>query len=162
MIDELKHRSVGRTAPEIVGSDVEGQTFKLSDYRGKVVVLDFFADWCPYCVRMYPEERELVEELAGKPFAIVGVNCDSTDTLRQILADRKVTWRCWSDGKGGPIAEAWKIESYPRMFVIDQNGVIRNKFEGQTAPGLLKKTVTQLLETPPGEKAAQKQEARTQ
>ncbi len=83
-----------------MGSDVDGKSFKLSDYSGKVVILDFFADWCPYCVRMYPEEREPAEKMADKPFAMLGVNCDSPDTLRQILADKKVTWRCWSDGKG--------------------------------------------------------------
>jgi WD40 repeat protein len=122
----------------------------LSDYAGKVVVLDFFADWCPYCVRMYPEERELTEKLAGKPFSILGVNCDSQDTLRQILADKRVTWRCWSDGKGGPIAQTWQLEGYPMMFVVDHQGVIRKKFTGQTPPGLLQQTVNELIKAVPG------------
>ncbi len=88
--DDLRdeHLSVGKKAPEVSGVDVDGKTFKFSDYRGKVVVVDFFADWCPYCVRMYPEERQLTEKLSGKPFAILGVNCDSQDTLRQIVADK--------------------------------------------------------------------------
>jgi len=149
-IFEHEHLRVGKKAPEIVGKDVEGKTFKLSDYRGKVVVLDFFADWCPYCVRMYSEERELVEKMAGKPFAILGVNCDGKDTLRQILEDKKVTWRCWSDGKGGPIAETWQLEGYPLMFVIDHEGIICDKFSGQTAPGVLKETVARRVSSVPG------------
>ena len=99
------------------------------------MVVDFFADWCPYCVKMYPEERELTEKLKGKPFAILGVNCDSQDTLRQILADKRVTWPCWSDGKVGPITEQWQLTGFPLMFVIDHEGVIRHKFEGQTPLG---------------------------
>ena len=149
-IDRIEHLSVGKKAPEITGQDVDGKTFKLSDYRGKVVVLDFFADWCPFCVKMYPEERELTEKLAGKPFAILGVNCDSQDTLRQILEDKRVTWRCWSDGKGGPISQNWQLSGYPLMFVVDHDGVIRHKFEGQTAPGVLKETVEQLMKSVPG------------
>jgi WD40 repeat protein len=146
----MEHLSVGKKAPEVSGVDVDGKTFKLSDYRGKVVVLDFFADWCPYCVRMYPEERELTEKLSGKPFAILGVNCDSQDTLRQIVADKRVTWRCWSDGKGGSISQEWQVQAYPQMFVIDHDGVIRQKFEGQTSPGVLKETVTKLIKSVPG------------
>ncbi len=146
----LEHLSVGKKAPEIVGTDIDGKTFKLSDSRGKVVVLDFFADWCPFCVSMYPEERDLARKLAGKPFAILGVNCDSPDTLRQVLADQKVTWRCWSDGKEGPIAKTWQLEGYPLMFVIDHDGVIRHKFEGKTKPGLLQESVNKLIKSVPG------------
>jgi len=146
----IEHLSVGKKAAEITGKDVDGKTFKLSDYKGKVVVLDFFADWCPYCVNMYPEERELSQKLAGKPFAMLGVSCDSQDTLREILADKRVTWRCWSDGKEGPIAANWQLQGVPLMFVIDQEGVIRHKFEGQTTPGLLQQTVTKLVKSVPG------------
>jgi WD40 repeat protein/S1-C subfamily serine protease len=149
-IFSIEHLSIGKKGPEITGNDVDGKTFKLSDYKGKVVVLDFFADWCPYCVKMYPEERELAQKLTGKPFAMLGVNCDSQDTLREILADKRVTWRCWSDGKEGPIAANWQLEAFPLMFVIDHEGVIRHKFEGQTTPGLLQQTVTKLVKSVPG------------
>ncbi len=158
MIFEVENLSVGRKAPEIVGTDVDGKTFKLSDYRGKVVVVDFFADWCPFCVKMYPEERELVATLAGKPFALVGVNCDSRETLRQIIEDKKITWRCWADGKGGPICETWQLDGYPLMYVLDQDGVIRFKFTGQTNPGVLKQTVKKLMEAMPAGKDTEKAE----
>jgi peroxiredoxin len=150
MIFEREHLCLGKKAPEITGTDIDGKTFRLSDYKGKVVVVDFFADWCPYCVRMYPEERALAQKLADKPFAMLGVNCDSQDTLRQILADKRVTWRCWTDGKGGPITQYWQLKGYPLMFVIDHEGVIRHKFEGQTKPGLLEETVTTLVKSVPG------------
>ncbi|MGP0062318.1 MAG: trypsin-like peptidase domain-containing protein [Isosphaeraceae bacterium] len=147
----IEHLSVGKKALDIVGTDADGKTFKLSDYKGKVVVLDFFADWCPYCVKMYPEERTLVQKLEGKPFAILGVNCDSIDTLRQILADKRITWRCWSDGKEGPISQTWQLEGYPLTFVLDHEGVIRHKFEGFIAPGVLAESVDKLMKAIPAQ-----------
>jgi WD40 repeat protein len=150
MIFEIEHLSVGKSAPEIVGVDARGKPLKLSEFRGKVVLLDFFADWCPYCVRMYPEERELIKSMGDQHFAMLGVNCDSTNTLRQIIEDGKVTWRCWDDGKSGPIAEKWQVASYPTMFIIDHDGVIRHKLQGMSKPGLLKETVSKLVRTVPG------------
>ncbi len=150
LIFELEHLTVGKPAPEIMGTDVAGKSFKLSDYRGKVLVVDFFADWCPYCARMYPEERDLVKSMTGKPFTILGVNADGSDTLKQIVEEKRVTWPCWADGKGGPIAQEWQVESYPTMFVLDHAGIIRQKFVGMTQPGLLTKTVEKLVGAVPG------------
>ena len=98
--------------------------------------------------------------MADKPFALLGVNCDSQDTLRQLYADQKVMWKCWSDGKGGPISETWQVESYPSMFILDQEGVIRHRFTGQTEPGLLATTVTKMVDELAGEKPAPGAEAK--
>jgi len=97
----------------------------LSDYRGKVVVLDFWADWCPYCRQMYPHERRLVKAYANRPFALLGVNSDEPARLRRVLDSGEVTWRTWSDGRNGPIEAEWQVESVPTVFVLDHKGVIR-------------------------------------
>ena len=78
--------------PDIQGSDIEGKKFKLSDYAGKVVLLDFFGDWCRYCRRMYPLERSLVEEYDGRPFVLLGVCSDSGHVLRKLIEHGEVTW----------------------------------------------------------------------
>ncbi|MHB1425168.1 MAG: TlpA family protein disulfide reductase [Gemmataceae bacterium] len=57
---------VGKPAPEIEAEDIDGKKFKLSDYRGKVVLLDFWGNWRPPCRAMYPHERSLVKRLEGK------------------------------------------------------------------------------------------------
>lgn len=124
---ELKNLAVGCMPPVVVGKDTGGKTFSLADYRGKVVVLDFWADWCPYCVAMYPLERELVKRYADKPFAMLGVNCDEPDRLKKVLDSKTVTWRNWADGRRGPIAQQWHIRSYPSIYVLDKAGVIRYK-----------------------------------
>lgn len=144
LLIEIKYLAIGKEAPEIIGKDVNGAEFKLSDYRGKVVVVDFFADWCPYCVNMYPEERGLLESLKDKPFALVGVNVDEKDRLKSIIDAKKVTWRCWSDGAQGPIADGWNVSSFPSIFVLDQQGIVRYKFNGVPGTALVE-AVNRLL-----------------
>ncbi len=119
----------GKVAPEIEGKDLDGKSFKLSDYRGKVVVLTFSGNWCGPCRGMYPQERALVANLAGKPFALVSVNTDKdAKTLDDSIKSGEVTWRCWSDGgTDGPITTRWGIVSFPTIFVLDSRGVLRHR-----------------------------------
>ena len=125
---------VGKTAPEIDGKDLDGKPFRLSDYRGKVVVLAFWGEWCGICRTSYPYERLLEELYKNWPFAIVGVNSDeSRETARRAIAQQQLTYRSWWDGDGawdgdaanGPIAEAWNVGGWPAVYVIDARGVIR-------------------------------------
>ena len=112
---------------EHTGLDADGKEFRLSDYRGQVVVIDFWADWCPHCVAMYPMERQLVQRHAGKPFALLGVNCDQRPRLQRVLESKAVTWRNWTDGPQGAISRQWRVEGFPTVYVIDHEGVIRYK-----------------------------------
>jgi thiol-disulfide isomerase/thioredoxin len=136
--------SVGKAAPDIAGADVDGKTFRLSDYRGKVVLLDFFADRCPLCVDMYPLERRLVKKYANRPFVLLGVNLDFEErTLKQLLANQTVTWRCWWNGNNH-IAQDWKVGSWPTLYLIDHQGVIREGFhrpDGQVLEAAIKALV---------------------
>ena len=146
--------SVGDQAPDIAGKDAEGQEFKLSDYRGKVVMLDFYGNWCPPCRAMYPHNRELMEKYKDREFVLLGVNSDpELGTLVRSMEDDKVTWRSWWDGNNGPIASDWEIPFWPSIFVIDQEGVIRYKRAStdsmeEIATGITG-TIDRLLETQP-------------
>ncbi|MGH7127793.1 MAG: redoxin domain-containing protein, partial [Planctomycetaceae bacterium] len=145
LLYRFKYLVVGREAPEISGQDIDGETFQLSEYRGRVVVLDFFADWCPYCARMYPHERLLVERYKDRPFVLLGVNTDEESRLRRILDERKVTWRTWADGPGGEIANRWNVRSYPTIFILDHEGVIRHHFRGTPDPDEFGRAIEQLV-----------------
>src|ERR1700736_6319566 len=77
---------------------------------------------------MYPHERSLVKRLAGKPFALLGVNSDKDrEKLKEVMKQEQITWRSWWNGgsTGGPISRAWKVQGWPTIYVIDARGVIR-------------------------------------
>jgi peroxiredoxin len=127
---EWRDLAIGRPAPEIEGQDVDGKTFKLSDYRGSVVALVFWASWCAPCMQQLPHERELARRMEGKPFTLLGVNCDyKVSTARAVLAKEKIAWPNWYDGdaRQGKIANRYHIQSLPAIFVIDGKGLIREK-----------------------------------
>lgn len=148
---KVQYLTVGKKAPDLEGKDVEGNSFKLSDFQGKVVLLDFFADWCPHCRRMYPHERTMVKKYADKPFALVGVNCESEETLRELVKTQAVTWRCWADGQGGPLATKWQVEAFPTIYLIDAEGVIREIISGAPDKKTIEKRIDDLLPKSPDE-----------
>lgn len=134
MLKAFRTLRVGKPAPEIVGKDVDGKELKLSGFRGKVVLLDFWAFRCGPCRSMFPHQRSLVNRLADKPFALIGVNADrDADELRKSLKEQNITWRSFWDGsKGieGPIAREWNIRGWPTLYLIDHEGIIRHKLYG--------------------------------
>lgn len=137
---EAQHLSMGQSAPDIVGSDFDGREFKLSEYRGKVVLLSFWGSWCPQCIEVTPQEVQLVQALTGRPFALLGVNSDaSRDIARQAAKDHGISWRNWfdSDAANGLIVRRWNITQWPTFYVIDPEGVIRFKTRGLPEGGLV-------------------------
>jgi peroxiredoxin len=78
---------------------------------------------------MYPHERSLVKRMEGKPFALLGINSDPKDRLREVLKKENITWRSWWDGGDtrGAIAKAWNVKGWPTTYVLDGKGVIRYK-----------------------------------
>ncbi len=129
-LDEMHNLVPGMPAPEISGVDFDGKPLKLSDYRGKVVVLVFWGTWCGPCMREIPHERELAERLKDKPFAVLGVNCDmDRQAAVNAIKSERITWPNWHDGApdDGPIATRYHVRSYPTVVVIDAGGIIRQK-----------------------------------
>jgi peroxiredoxin len=122
--------TIGKQAPDIVGKDLDGADFRLSDYRGKVVVLLFSADWCGICRTLNPYERLMQELYENWPFAILSVETGSSpEAVRKIKAEERLTYRSWWDvkpgGGAGPIASAWNVAGFPSIYVLDAQGVIR-------------------------------------
>ena len=147
--EQSKYRvRVGQPAPDIVMPDVNGKTRKLSDLKGKVVLLDFWASWCGPCRRANPKVVEVYQKYKDKGFTVFNVSLDGLDerTKRRFSADQipdqlqrsKQRWLdaiekdqlVWdnhvSDLKkwDSSAAALYGVRSIPTTFLIDQNGVI--------------------------------------
>jgi RNA polymerase sigma factor (sigma-70 family) len=139
---------LGRPAPAFEGTDLNGQPLRLNDYRGKVVVVVFWAGWCRPCMAMVPEEKALARRLADKPFALIGINCDATaGEARKLATEKAITWPNLHDGlpSEGKIAERYRVAGHgiPAIYVIDREGVLRQKWIA--SPGELERVVDALL-----------------
>jgi thiol-disulfide isomerase/thioredoxin len=127
---EIRNLSVGKKAPDSESANLDGKTVKVSDYKGKVVVLDFWATWCPPCRGMIPHERELVKKNKDQPFVFISISADEEkDTLKKFLEKEEMPWTHWWSGTGGIVKE-WNIEAFPTLYIIDAKGVIRAKIVG--------------------------------
>lgn len=121
----------GKVAPDIVGPDLDGTSLKLSDYRGKVVVLLFGAEWCGICRTLNPYERLMQDLYRNWPFSILSVETGSSPAvMKQKKTEESLTYRSWWDARSetggrGKIAQAWNVAGYPSIYVLDGRGVIR-------------------------------------
>lgn len=99
---------------------------------------------------MLPHERSLVEELKGRPFAIVGVNSDSKKRLKELVKDGTTTWRNFTNKQAnGEISSAWGVKGWPTLYLIDHNGVIKHK--GLRGEAMEKAIKEMLVEAEAGE-----------
>lgn len=102
------------------------EPMRLADFHGKVVVVMFSFKGCGPCEEMYPDNRQLIEELSEESFVFIGVQRDETiDTVLESLESKAITWRVWWDGEDKQISTQWNSRAWPSTFVLDQRGVIR-------------------------------------
>jgi peroxiredoxin len=125
---ELRNLQVGMPAPAAESKNLNGEKATLADYKGKVVVLDFWATWCVPCKAMIPHERDMVEKLKDKAFALVSISVDDEKKeLTEFLAKESMPWTHWWDGPEADLIKQWNIRFFPTVYVIDAKGVIRHK-----------------------------------
>ncbi|MDX1680922.1 MAG: TlpA disulfide reductase family protein [Akkermansiaceae bacterium] len=120
----IRYLSKGRVAPEITGTDSNKQPFRLSQQRGKVVILIFWSSSIPQAAHTIEFTNEMATNFAGKPVQIVGINHDPADKLKAMRADGTVTWRNLSDPQN-LLAKNYRVGSWPMVYVLDQKGKIR-------------------------------------
>jgi peroxiredoxin len=128
----VRQFTVGKTAPDIVGTDLDGQPLRLSAYRNKVVLVAFSAEWCAICRSQIPYERFLADRYQRWPFALLGVQTGtSRDAAKRAQDETGISSRAWwdppagADAPHGAIAATWQVSGWPITYVIDGNGVIR-------------------------------------
>ncbi len=120
----------GSATPSLAQPDLNGKIHKLEDYRGKVVMVQFWATWCPPCLKEMPAMQRLEQKMAGKPFAILAVNMGETDkAVREFMAKTKVNFTVLMDEEGKAVG-AWKVFVAPSTFLVDPQGNIRHTLQG--------------------------------
>lgn len=135
-----------KPAPEISLPDISGQTLSLSSFKGKVVLLDFWASWCMPCRKNNPNLVALYEKFKGEGFEIFGVSIDKKNEDWKLAIEKDgLTWKQVVDNAGWNAQSTidYGVEGIPASFLIDQDGIIRGvDLEGKELEGMIKKLLT--------------------
>jgi peroxiredoxin len=125
--------SAGDLAPDFAFTDLEGKTRRLSDYRGKVVLLDFWGVWCSKCVAAVPKLVEAYEKLHAKGFEIIGIDGeDEKEVLQKFLAEKKMRWpQTLQEKSNGPIHKLYQYYAAPLYFLIGRDGKVLIRHAGE-------------------------------
>lgn len=119
-----------QTAPEFTLDDIDGQTHRLSDYRGKVVILSFWATWCPPCRYEMPSMERLRKLVEGEDIEILAVNVgESEDAIFIFTADYPVEFSLLMD-RDGAVIQDYPVIGLPTTYVIGPEGRIRYRAVG--------------------------------
>ncbi len=137
--------SVGKKFDLSFRDRLSGKQINISDLKGKVVVIDFWATWCSPCVAEIPEMKQLYEKFKSQGVEFIGISLDQkSQTLRNYCKENGVTWPQYcEEGKGWDtkVSLEWGISSIPRVFILDKDG----KIYSVDARGKLDKLIPELL-----------------
>ncbi|MBS7563172.1 AhpC/TSA family protein [Mucilaginibacter sp. Bleaf8] len=147
-MEKVKPISVGHAAPDFTIGSLDGKQIKLSDYKGKYVMLDFWASWCVPCRNENPNVVRLYNQYKDKGLNILGISLDEDKAKWQsAIAADNLTWQHASDLKNfdGPTERLFQIEAIPSNFIIDPQGkIIAKNITGKDLEDFLNKTFAKL------------------
>ena len=138
---------IGKPAPDFTATDINGKTVKLSDYKGKIVVLESYNLDCPYCHNHYRTGamQDLQKDLTGQGVIFLVVNSvnpsnpshRSAEEAKKEWADQKMNATTWIDDSSGKLGKEYGMRTTPDMFVIDQQGtlVYAGAIDDRPSPG---------------------------
>ncbi len=114
--DDLK-----RQHPDFTLTDLAGKTWKFSDLRGKVVLVNFWATWCPPCRKEMPDLEQLYQRFAAKGFVVLGISDEEKNKVEPFIRERKVSFPVLLD-PGRKVNDLFVVEGIPKSFVYDRDG----------------------------------------
>jgi peroxiredoxin len=120
----------GEAAPALVLKDVDGATHDLARYRGKVVLVNFWATWCEPCRHEMPSIQRLRDRLAGRPFVVLAVNVDEPDArVRRFLDETRFDLPVLMDPNKA-VTRGWGVRVLPATFIVGPDGRTRYRLIG--------------------------------
>jgi peroxiredoxin len=125
-----KSLAPGTKFPDFEEKDLDGKALSIANYKGKVVLIDFWAVWCGPCVAELPNVLKAYEAYHGKGFEIIGISLDRDEKkLKDFLEEKKMTWPQYFDGKGweNKLAAKYGVKSIPATYLLDGEGKIIDK-----------------------------------
>ncbi|MGO8796599.1 MAG: redoxin domain-containing protein [Candidatus Sulfotelmatobacter sp.] len=147
-----------RMAPAFTVTTADGQRISMDELQGKVVLIDFWATWCPPCRAALPHIQEITRKFQGEPLLVLSISLDENEKQwKDFIAKNEMTWPQYRDGRfTGPIATMFGVHSIPHTFTIDPDGVLQDEQIGDASvEGKLNKLVARARELQP-------QQAKTQ
>ena len=134
---------VGKPAPPVSLELVNGRHFDLAEHKGKVVFLAFWATWCEPCRRDIP--RLVAAEANYKEVVVVGVSTEPRADVAEYLKQERFGYFSSAIDADERVSKAYGIDLVPRLFVIDQKGIVVKMIRGLPSEGAIKKTLESLL-----------------
>ena len=122
--------AVGSKFPDFDEKGLDGKPLSVATYKGKVVLLDFWATWCPPCRAELPNVLKTYEAHHKAGFEIIGISLDQDkQKLTSFIEDKKMPWAQYFDGKGwgNKLAQKYGVQSIPATYLIDRQGTIIGK-----------------------------------
>jgi len=117
--------------PTLALKDLAGQLHRLAEYRGKVLIVNFWATWCEPCVEEMPSLQKLKDQLPAGRTEVIGVNLGENEIrIRQFVEKTGISFPLLLD-RDGDTKKAWKVNGAPATYVLDANGKIRFYWVGE-------------------------------
>jgi len=130
MLASGKSSIVGQTAPDFGGLGLDGFGYRLSEYKGKVIMLNFWASWCGPCRQEMPPLEHLYRQYRGLGFVIIGVNVDETlEPAQKMVQKLGVSYPNVFDSDKN-ISRGYRVNTMPMTVIIDDKGKIRHVHHG--------------------------------